>query len=196
MAGFNTLGGASRAIVKKRVRLACAPPPPIAARALSLARSDGLLIAAGRAARCRFGRSGRRVRKREGDGASPCGVFALRRIFFRPDRVPRPVSGLPAIAITPRLGWCDDPKSPVYNQLIRLPSPWRHETMWRDDHLYDLCIEIGYNDAPARRGAGSAIFLHLENPQGGPTQGCIAISRRDMARLLPRLGPASRIRIG
>lgn len=166
------------------------------ARALSRVSSRGMLRIGESFFPCRFGRAGTTARKREGDGATPAGTFALRRLFFRADRVPRPVRRPAATAITRRLGWCDDPRSPLYNRPVRLPAPWRHEKMWRKDGLYDLCLEIGYNDAPVRRGAGSAIFLHLMAGDGRPTEGCIALSRRDMNRLIARLRPGARISIG
>lgn len=168
----------------------------IAVRALSRAATRGVLVVGASAFPCRLGRAGLSSRKREGDGATPVGCFALRRLFFRPDRVARPIRRPAATALSARLGWCDDPASPVYNRLIALPSAWRHEKMWREDGLYDLCFEIGYNDAPARRGMGSAIFLHLAATDGRPTEGCIALKRRDMNRLIARLEPGARILIG
>jgi L,D-peptidoglycan transpeptidase YkuD (ErfK/YbiS/YcfS/YnhG family) len=79
--------------------------------------------------------------------------------------------------------------------LIRLPFPARHEIMWRADHVYDLCIEIGYNDDPAIPGRGSAIFLHLTADDDRPTEGCVAVSRAAMHRLLPQLRPGTRLTI-
>ena len=168
----------------------------IAVRALSRAASRGMLMIGKSAFPCRLGRAGSSARKREGDGTSPVGTFVLRRLFFRADRVPRPVRRPAATVLNRRHGWCDDPSSPLYNRLIALPSPWRHEKMWREDGLYDFIIEIGYNDAPVRHGMGSAVFLHLMAGDGKPTEGCIALKRRDMNRLIARLKPGARISIG
>lgn len=168
----------------------------IAVRALSHGASRGVLMVGTSTFPCRLGRAGLSPRKREGDGATPLGCFALRRLFFRPDRVARPLRRPAATALNPRHGWCDDPASPVYNRLIARPFSWRHESMWREDGLYDLCFEIGYNDAPVRRGRGSAIFLHLMAEDGRPTEGCIALKRRDMNRLIARLEPGAHILIG
>jgi L,D-peptidoglycan transpeptidase YkuD (ErfK/YbiS/YcfS/YnhG family) len=144
---------------------------------------------------CALGRGGVGAFKREGDGATPRGRFALRRIWLRPDRRPPPTSGLPSCLTETHDGWCDDPRHPRYNRPVRLPFAAGHERMWRDDGIYDVVIEIGWNDRPAIRGRGSAIFLHLARPGYTPTEGCVAVSRRDMARLLPRLGPHTRIDI-
>lgn len=138
---------------------------------------------------CALGRSGVTRVKREGDGATPLGRFALRRLYYRADRVaPPPRTGLPASPITPDLGWSDEPADPLYNRAVRLPRRFGHERMWRDDHLYDYVVVIGHNDAPALRPLGSAIFLHLAREGFTPTEGCVAIARSDMRRLLPRLG--------
>ncbi|MEJ8574944.1 L,D-transpeptidase family protein [Microbaculum marinum] len=161
------------------------------------AAHHGILAAGSLVMPCALGRAGIRRRKREGDGASPEGVFPLRKLYFRRDRLPRPRSALETAAIFPDLGWCDDPASLAYNSAVRLPTAARHERMWRDDHLYDLVIVIGFNDDPAPlRPFGSAIFLHLARPGFAPTEGCVALRRHDLRRLLPRIGPDTKIAIG
>ena len=138
---------------------------------------------------CALGRGGIRQNKTEGDGATPVGRFVLRRLFFRADRRPVPQSALPLTTITPHLGWCDDPKSPAYNRLVRLPCPWGHEVLWRDDALYDLMVVLGHNDAPPVPGLGSAIFLHLAADGYAATEGCVALDEADMLALLKTAGP-------
>src|SRR5216117_2578362 len=105
---------------------------------------------------CALGRSGLIADKREGDGGTPIGRFAFRRVLYRADRVPRIETRLPALHIDPADGWCDDPADAAYNQPVRLPYPARHERMWLDSHLYDLVVVIGHNDDPIVMGAGSA----------------------------------------
>jgi L,D-peptidoglycan transpeptidase YkuD (ErfK/YbiS/YcfS/YnhG family) len=109
--------------------------------------------------------------------------------------VPRPSTGLRVRPLDPGLGWCDDPADPLYNRAVRLPRGGRHEGMWRDDHLYDYVVVLGYNDRPPLRPFGSAIFLHLARDGYQPTEGCVAISLGAMRRLLPRLGPTSRLTV-
>lgn len=81
-------------------------------------------------------------------------------------------------------GWCDDPASPCYNKLIILPDAARHEELWREDNIYDLIVVVGYNDAPAISGKGSAIFIHLLRPERTPTQGCVALTEEDLRAVL------------
>lgn len=145
---------------------------------------------------CALGRGGIAARKREGDGTTPRGIFPLRGAYFRPDRLPRPRTALPLTPMETDFGWCDDPAHRDYNRLVQLPHPSRHETMWRDDPLYDLLVEIGYNDAPVGRGLGSAIFLHLARADYAPTEGCVAVARNDLIRLVERLHPGDVIEIG
>jgi L,D-peptidoglycan transpeptidase YkuD (ErfK/YbiS/YcfS/YnhG family) len=144
---------------------------------------------------CALGKGGVTAAKREGDGATPIGVFALRRLWFRRDRAARPCCGLPMRVTLRTDGWCDAPGHRRYNKPVTLPFGPSHERMWRDDHLYDIVIEIGWNDRPAIPGRGSAIFLHLSRPGYTPTEGCVAIAKDDMRKLLPLIGPRTRIDI-
>ena len=98
-------------------------------------------------------------------------------------------------ALEPADGWCDDPADRRYNRPVRLPYPARHERLWREDHVYDVILDVGCNRGPIVKGRGSAIFLHLARPDFAPTEGCIAIQPRMMARLLQRIGPDTRIEI-
>jgi len=149
----------------------------------------------GLAARCAFGRGGVKAVKREGDGATPAGVWPLRRALFRPDREPPPATRLPLAPITHDDGWCDDPADPAYNRPVKQPYGARAERMWREDRLYDLVIVLGHNDAPVVPGAGSAVFLHLARPDYGPTEGCVAVSRSDFLVLLGAAEPADALEI-
>lgn len=165
----------------------------VSLRPLFGCRGRGLLKAGSLSMKCALGRGGLTRCKREGDGATPIGSFALRQLYFRPDRVPRPETGLPVRPIDPGLAWSDDPADPLYNRAIRLPRGTSHELMWRHDCLYDYVVVVGYNDRPALRPLGSAIFLHLARSGYPATEGCIAVAPGDMRRLLARLGPRTRL---
>ncbi|GGJ34844.1 L,D-transpeptidase family protein [Neoroseomonas lacus] len=146
--------------------------------------ADGLLRFQGQTLRCALGQGGIRANKQEGDGATPTGLLPIRRILWRADRGARPVTSLPAEPIAPNDGWCDDPTHRDYNTHIRLPHEARHETLWREDAVYDVIGVLGWNDAPVVRGRGSAIFLHLARPGLAPTEGCVALPEADLRRLL------------
>lgn len=154
----------------------------------------GVLLCGAAPYPCALGARGVTRGKREGDQATPVGAYPLRRLFYRPDVFAMPPeTRLPAVAITPALGWCDDPAHPEYNRLVTLPFAAGHERLWRDDALYDLVVEIGYNDDPPHPGLGSAIFLHIARPDFSGTQGCVALRREDLVTVLAALEPGSRL---
>ena len=122
--------------------------------------------------------------KREGDMATPVGDWPLRRVYYRPDRVALPATSLPSIALTPTMGWCDDPQDAKYNMPVELPFSASYERLWREDGLYDFIVVLGHNDSPPRPLLGSAVFLHLREPDTLHTAGCVAIAKDDMHALL------------
>lgn len=139
--------------------------------------------------RAALGRGSVRSLKREGDGGTPLGRLPVRLVLYRADRGPRPRTSLPVSPIRPNDGWCDDPADRNYNRRIRLPPKHdeaRHgaEGLTRDDPLYDVVLVLGYNDRPRIRYRGSAIFSHLARDGYTPTEGCIALSRRDLLAVL------------
>lgn len=150
-------------------------------------RRKGFLIAGHAIFPCALGRSGIVARKREGDGGTPQARLPLRRVFFRADRMPRPRTPLSLRAITPRDAWCDDVSDRRYNRLIDRPPGAAEERLARTDHLYDVIVELGWNDDPVIRGRGSAIFWHLPRAGFTPTAGCVAVERHVFQKLLPRL---------
>ena len=145
--------------------------------------------------RCALGKGGLTRQKREGDGKTPIGRFALRKLWLRSKTGQRPRCGLAMRLTSQDDGWCDAPLHRSYNKPVILPFMASHERMWRDDSLYDYVVEIGWNDQPIRRGRGSAIFLHLARSGYTPTEGCIALAKADMLKLLPLIGLRTRIDI-
>jgi L,D-peptidoglycan transpeptidase YkuD (ErfK/YbiS/YcfS/YnhG family) len=145
--------------------------------------------------RCAIGPAGASANKREGDGATPVGRFPLRRLLYRPDRLERPATALPTAPLSPLDGWCDDPSDALYNRLVRLPYPARHEKLWLESHLYDLVVVIGHNDDPVVPGAGSAVFLHVARPDYAPTGGCVALAAGDLLAFLAEAGPGDHLSV-
>jgi L,D-peptidoglycan transpeptidase YkuD (ErfK/YbiS/YcfS/YnhG family) len=131
-----------------------------------------------------IGKGGVRAMKREGDGASPRGLWPLVRLFFRPDRLRRPRTLLPGGPLRHGLGWCDAPFDRNYNRPVRLPYAASAETLWREDGLYDAIAVLDYNFSRRSAGLGSAIFVHVASPGYSPTAGCIGLKREHLLRLL------------
>ena len=162
-----------------------------------IARADGSFFGMDFACQCALGVGGviGADLKREGDGASPIGIWQTRRLFYRPDRTAPPETRLPMVPLRAHDGWCDAPDDPLYNRPVCLPYPASAEKLWRADHVYNLIVELGYNDDPVVPGKGSAIFLHLAREAYQPTEGCIALAETDLRTVLRFLTPDSRIEI-
>lgn len=157
----------------------------------------GLLHADGRTIPCSIGKGGlvAAADKREGDGASPIGVWPIRGMLLRPDRVAFPEGlRLPWRWLRPGDGWSDGVDDPAYNQPVRHPHGFSAERLWREDELYDVIVVLGHNDAPAVPGMGSAIFWHCWR-DGAATEGCVAIAKDAMLKLLPALQPGDAVEI-
>ena len=157
--------------------------------------SQGILSLQGRTFRCALGKGGIAALKREGDGATPLADLRVLGGYFRADGVVRRRDRLGLTPIGGDLGWCDAPDDRNYNRPVRLPYPASHENMRRKDRLYDVCIVLDWNISPRRRNCGSAIFLHIARPGYLPTEGCIALSPRDMQVILPLLSTRTVFRV-
>lgn len=161
------------------------------------ADSKGRFAAGSRQMPCAIGRSGMvaAADKREGDGASPIGIWPIRQVLYRPDKGPAPTTALPVRPIAEDDGWCDAPDDPAYNRPVKRPYAASHEALWREDDVYDLVVVLGHNDDPPVPGLGSAIFLHLARPGYEPTEGCIALSRADLEAVLAMAKPGDALEI-
>ena len=161
------------------------------------ATADGFLDLGGRRVRCALGKAGvtRATDKREGDLASPIGVWPIRRVLYRPDRSAKPTTALAVGPLAADDGWCDAPDDPAYNRPVKLPYPASAERMWRNDHLYDVVVVLGHNDDPPVAPLGSCIFLHLARDGYLPTEGCVAVTRPDMEALLAMAKPGDAVEI-
>ncbi len=156
-------------------------------------KAQGLVLAGPLALPAALGRAGIRANKREGDGATPRGVFRLRRLWWRADRGARPHTLLPARPIQPHDAWSEDPRDRGYNRPVRRGKGEPGDRLWRDDQLYDVIVELDHNTQPRVAGRGSAVFLHIARAGFAPTAGCVALECKALRRLLVRLGPNTRI---
>jgi L,D-peptidoglycan transpeptidase YkuD (ErfK/YbiS/YcfS/YnhG family) len=145
--------------------------------------------------RAALGRSGRTSRKREGDGATPITRMKLLYGYYRKDHGFNVKTALSMRPIGKPLLWCDAPTDANYNRPVKAPFTPSHEEMLRKDHLYDICLVMDWNISSRRRHRGSAIFFHLARPGYLPTEGCVAVQRRDMERLLALVGPKTTVRV-
>ncbi len=145
--------------------------------------------------KCSIGKSGFKSRKKEGDFSTPKGTFGLGPVYYRSDRIHLPKCKIKKKKIRKNMGWCDDIKSKKYNKEISLPFNFNSERLYRKDKIYDLFINIKYNQNPVIKNKGSAIFLHLSDSKYKPTKGCIAISKEDFFKILPYITNKTKISI-
>jgi len=127
--------------------------------------------------KCCIGKNGLTKFKKEGDGKTPKGIFKIEHLYFRKDRIKKPLTKLKCIEIKRNMGWCDDVKNKKYNKLIKINKNCSHEKLFRKDKKYDLLIPIKYNFNKIIPGKGSCIFIHLTSDYK-PTAGCIALKKK------------------
>ena len=143
--------------------------------------------------RCCIGKRGLTKYKKEGDKKTPIGTFEIESLYFRKDRLKRPLTLLKCIEIKKNMGWCDDVRFPKkYNKLIKIEKKIRHEKLLRKDNKYDFLIPIKYNFKKPIVGLGSCIFIHLTK-DFKPTAGCIGLKEKDFLILLKIIKKNSKI---
>ena len=140
-----------------------------------------------------MGKFGTTSSKKEGDLATPKGIFDIGALYYRKDRIQLPKCKLIKKIIKKNMGWCDDVKSKLYNKEIRFPFKYKAEKLYIKNNIYDLIINIKYNQKPIIKGKGSAIFLHIAKKKYKPTKGCIAIKKNDFLKILPLINKKTKI---
>ena len=154
-----------------------------------------VLLYEGYKLKCAIGKSGITSAKKEGDFATPKGIFKLGSLYYRPDRNKVLKCSIKKKIIKKKMGWCDDIRSKKYNQEISFPFKFGAEKLYRKDRVYDLLIIIEYNFYPVVKKKGSAIFLHIADDKYKPTKGCVAISKKNFLKILPLINKRTKISI-
>ena len=85
------------------------------------------------------------------------------------------------------MGWCDDPLSKEYNKLIKLPSKYSFEKLYKKENIYDIILVLNYNMSPIIKNRGSAIFIHIAKRKYNKTEGCIAIKKNHLLKIIKNL---------
>ena len=145
--------------------------------------------------RCSVGKRGISINKKEGDKKTPKGEFKLKYILYRKDRIFDLKTRLKKIVIKKKMGWCDDPDSKYYNKIINFPSKYSAEKLWKKENVYDIIIVIDYNLNPLIKNKGSAIFLHIAKRKYQPTNGCIAVSKKNIRLIANAINKKTKIKI-
>lgn len=126
---------------------------------------------------------------REGDRRTPTGDFPLEQPF---GILKNPGSIMPYTQVNQYLYWCGDRSH--YNKMVDIrtyPHKCRGEHLKDYPKQYAYAMNIGYNPK-GEWGKGSAIFLHCFG-YARYTLGCVAVSQKNMKKILKTVEPGSRI---
>ena len=160
-----------------------------------IVKKPGYLIFKNFKFRCSLGKNGISNKKKEGDGITPRGTFKLTKLFYREDKIKNIRTNIKRVKIKKNMGLCDDPKSKFYNKLVKLPSKFSHEKLYRKDNIYNIAVVLDYNLNPIIKNKGSAIFIHVAKKNYKATQGCIGLKQKELIKLIQIVKKKQRIRI-
>ena len=93
------------------------------------------------------------------------------------------------------MGWCDDPNSRQYNKLIKLPFNYNFEKLYRKENTYDIILVLTYNMKPIIKNKGSAIFIHVAKRNYKKTEGCVALKKIHLIKIVKELRKNTRVKI-
>lgn len=145
--------------------------------------------------KCALGKKGIGKKKKEGDKTTPIGTYKIFKIYYRNDRLKKINSKIKLHKINKNFAWCDDPLSEKYNQLIKLPTKYGHEKLYRRDSIYDLILVLNYNMKPIIKNKGSAIFIHVARKNYESTEGCVALKKEDLIILIKKIKKNTKVLI-
>ena len=144
--------------------------------------------------KCVVGKKGIGNKRKEGDLITPKGEFKIKYILYRKDRV-KISTRLKKKIIKKNMGWCDDPRSNFYNKLVRLPFAYKHEKLYKKENIYDIILVLNYNMKPIKKNKGSAIFIHVAKKSFKRTEGCVAIKKLNLIKLIKEINPNTKVKI-
>ena len=144
--------------------------------------------------KCAIGKKGIGYKRKEGDLITPLGEFNIKYILYRKDRV-KILTKLKKKVIKKNMGWCDDPKSSHYNKLVKLPFDCKHEKLFKNENIYDIILVLNYNMNPVKKNKGSAIFIHVAKNNFKSTEGCVAIKKLNLIKLIREINPNTKVKI-
>ncbi len=93
------------------------------------------------------------------------------------------------------MGWCNDPRSRKYNQLVKLPSNYSSEKLYKKENSYDIILVLTYNMKPVIKNKGSAIFIHVAKKNYKKTEGCVALKKNHLLKILKELKNNTQVKI-
>ena len=145
--------------------------------------------------KCSVGKRGIGYKKKEGDLITPVGEYKIKFILYRKDRVKKIQTKLRKIVIKKNMGWCNDSSSNKYNKLIFFPFDHNHERLFKIENTYDIILVLDYNMRPIKKNKGSAIFIHVAKKNYKKTEGCVALKKIHLLKVLKELKKDTKVMI-
>ena len=145
--------------------------------------------------KCALGKRGIGYKKKEGDLITPIGKYKIKYILYRKDRIKKIYSKIRTIVIKKNMAWCNDPESKDYNKLIKLPSDFSFENLYKKENIYDIVLVLDYNMNPIIKNKGSAIFIHVAKKNYKKTEGCMALRKIHLLKIIKLLESNTKVKI-
>ena len=145
--------------------------------------------------KCAIGKRGISIKKKEGDLVTPKGIFKIKSILYRKDRVKNLKTRLNKIIINKNMAWCDESKSRKYNKLVKIPFKDSFEKLYKVNNTYDIVLVLDYNMNPVRKNMGSAIFIHIAKKNYASTKGCVAIRKIELKKIVSQINKRTKVKI-
>ena len=82
-----------------------------------------------------------------------------------------------------------------YNKLIKLPSTYSFEKLYKKENIYDIILVLNYNMRPIVKNKGSAIFIHIAKRNYKKTEGCVSLKKNDLLKILKQINKNTKVKI-
>ncbi|API87419.1 hypothetical protein F7310_08625 [Francisella uliginis] len=119
--------------------------------------------------------------KQESDNKAPAGIMNIGKIFgFENMEL---INKSDYVNIATGIECVDDSNSKYYNQIVNVnevKKDWQSSEKMSEISLYKYGVEIQYNKNPTKPRRGSCIFMHEWRSQETGTEGCTAMSEKDI----------------
>jgi L,D-peptidoglycan transpeptidase YkuD (ErfK/YbiS/YcfS/YnhG family) len=145
--------------------------------------------------KCAIGKRGIGIKKKEGDLKTPKGKYKIKFILYRKDRIKKIQTKIKRLFLKRNMGWCNDPNSKQYNKLIKLPSNYNFEKLYKKENVYDIILVLDYNMKPIIKNKGSAIFIHVAKKNYRKTEGCVALKKVHLLKIMKELKKNTQVKI-
>ena len=79
--------------------------------------------------------------------------------------------------------------------MIKIPSKYSYEKLFKKENIYDIVLVLNYNMSPIKKNKGSAIFIHVAKKKYSKTKGCVAINKMHFLKIIKDLNIKSKVKI-